>query len=184
MDKVNIKLTETILEEIDSNPSVREAGLRRNKEAFETFKHWIVKPVLEVGCRQGVLLSFIGGEDLYGIDISELALKRFQFNGANANAEQLPFKSESFNTVFALHVIEHCRNTDEAIKEIHRVLIPGGHLLLELPLQKKEPVPTKWGHWYCFETEEEILKKFNFLFKKIKVFKKINKPWRRIVFKK
>jgi 2-polyprenyl-3-methyl-5-hydroxy-6-metoxy-1,4-benzoquinol methylase len=55
-------------------------------------------------------------------------------------------KDETFDAVFCISVIEHCDNADEIIKEMRRVLKPGGRLILtfdisldddsELSLQK------------------------------------------------
>jgi ubiquinone/menaquinone biosynthesis C-methylase UbiE len=194
MDKINIELTKKIVKENIENPNRYKEMFRRNKESFDMFKKWVKGPVLDVGCREGILLTILRKEidsTVYGIDISEAAISQLYSNkidnkviGVVSDIEYMPFSDEYFNTIFALHVIEHCVNIDRAIKEIHRVLKKDRYVLVELPLQKKEPVPTKWGHWYCFENEQEILNKFNHLFKKVSIFKKKGKPWRRIVFKK
>ena len=182
MDNVNLELTRELLEK-NKDRKTFQAIMNRNKEAFQMFCPWVAEPFLDIGCREGMFLRLLGDCEAYGVDISEEAIS-FVDNGIVADAEALPFADESFMTVGAFHVIEHCRNTEQAIREIHRVLRTGGHALVEIPLQKKEPVPTKWGHWHCFETEQEILNSFNFLFRKIELFKKVDKPWRRIVFKK
>ena len=195
MDTVNVEITERLIEENKDDLKRYRQMYQRNEEAYKMFRNFIRYPILDIGCREGILLTIIQKEfdsALYGVDISEKAIRYMNSNllpedklkGIVANAELLPFPDNSFNTVFALHVIEHCRNHRKAIHELYRIVAPGGFALVEIPLQKKEPVPTKWGHWYCFESEEDILKSFNFLFKKITIFKKEKKPWRRIVFKK
>ena len=45
----------------------------------------------------------------------------------------LPFRDDSFRTVFLIHVIEHVANVVATIEEAHRVLCPGGRLLIETP---------------------------------------------------
>jgi len=45
----------------------------------------------------------------------------------------LPFRDATFDTVFSIAVLEHCRRPWVAIRELRRVLRPGGHLLLSLP---------------------------------------------------
>jgi SAM-dependent methyltransferase len=45
----------------------------------------------------------------------------------------LPFASESFDVVTAFDVLEHCNPEDAAVGELHRVLAPGGRLLLSVP---------------------------------------------------
>ena len=180
MDEINLKITREKLEK-HKDRKVFEAVSKRNKEAIEMFSPWICEPFLDIGCREGILLRQLNCK-AYGVDISEEAIS-FVHNGIVADAEALPFPDESFNTVGAIHVIEHIPDMEKAISEIHRVLKKDGHVLVEIPLQKKEPVPTKFGHWHCFSTEQEIIDSFSFLFKKIAIFKKPDKPWRRIVFK-
>lgn len=181
MDKLNLKITREKLEK-HKDRKVWESVMKRNKEAFQMFCPWIQEPFLDIGCREGIFLRQLNCE-AYGIDISEEAISFLDTTGIVADAEALPFPDESFMTVGAFHVIEHCRNTEKAIREIHRVLKTGGHALIEIPLQKKEPVPTQWGHYYCFENEKEIIDYFS-IFEKIQMFKKHKKPWRRFVFKK
>ena len=43
--------------------------------------------------------------------------------------EQLPFDDHSFDLVFARAVLHHARDLDEACREFHRVLKPGGRLI-------------------------------------------------------
>lgn len=44
--------------------------------------------------------------------------------------EHIPFRDGSFDLVTLNTVAEHFRNPDTALREIHRVLEPGGHLLI------------------------------------------------------
>jgi SAM-dependent methyltransferase len=48
-------------------------------------------------------------------------------------AEKLPFADGSFDVVTALDVIEHLDDDLGSLKEIHRVLRPGGRVLLFVP---------------------------------------------------
>lgn len=43
------------------------------------------------------------------------------------------FSSASFDFVYASHVLEHIVNVKDAIAEIYRVLVPGGHAFLDVP---------------------------------------------------
>ncbi len=45
----------------------------------------------------------------------------------------LPFKNNSFDTVFMGEVIEHVLNQDNAIREVYRVLKPSGEFILTTP---------------------------------------------------
>ena len=49
------------------------------------------------------------------------------------NAAQLPIRTESIDTVVLFEVMEHLEDPRSALEEIHRVLKPGGTLLLTMP---------------------------------------------------
>src|SRR5262249_49407158 len=82
------------------------------------------------------LLQFArGGARCIGIDLTprsvEITRHRFALYGADgafmiADGEQLPFASESFDVVYSNGVLHHTPDTAGAIREVHRVLRPGG----------------------------------------------------------
>ena len=47
---------------------------------------------------------------------------------------RLPFEDASFDVVFASHVMEHIRDDDRAISEVHRILRPHGLAILPVPI--------------------------------------------------
>lgn len=49
-----------------------------------------------------------------------------------ADAENLPFEDSSFAIVYSNGVLHHSENTEKCIKEIHRVLEPGGKAVIML----------------------------------------------------
>jgi ubiquinone/menaquinone biosynthesis C-methylase UbiE len=93
--------------------------------------------LLEVGCGMGTdLLQFArGGARCTGVDLTprsvEITRHRFKLYGADGNfmisdGEHLPFRSESFDVVYSNGVLHHTPDTAGAIREVHRVLRPGG----------------------------------------------------------
>ena len=93
--------------------------------------------LLEVGCGMGTdLLQFArGGAYCTGVDLTprsiEITRHRFKLYGADGNfmisdGEHLPFRSESFDVVYSNGVLHHTPDTAGAIREVHRVLKPGG----------------------------------------------------------
>jgi len=93
--------------------------------------------LLEIGCGMGTdLLQFArGGARCTGIDLTprsvEITRHRFRLYGADgsfmmSDGEHLPFRSESFNVVYSNGVLHHTPDTAGSIREVHRVLRPGG----------------------------------------------------------
>jgi len=107
--------------------------------AFVQFTRWREKKVLEVGCGCGTdFIQFVRAQArAYGIDMSqhsvELTKKRLHHYGLDAevivgDGENLPFTSEQFDLVYSWGVLHHTPDTGRAIKEIYRVLKPGGYI--------------------------------------------------------
>ena len=94
--------------------------------------------LLEVGCGIGTdLVRFAkGGARVTGIDLAEtaidLARKNFELNGVAAeelrvaNGEALPYADASFDVVYGHGVVQYTADAPKLIREMHRVLKPGG----------------------------------------------------------
>lgn len=99
--------------------------------------------VLEIGCGLGTDgAQFAKADaDYTGVDLTdaavELARKRFELfdlpgKFQTADAENLDFADESFDLVYSHGVLHHTPDTAGAIREIHRVLRPGGRAIVML----------------------------------------------------
>lgn len=99
--------------------------------------------VLEIGCGMGTDGAQFAkaGADYTGIDLTdaavELARKRFQVSGLKgqfrvADAERLDFPDASFDLVYSHGVLHHTPDIEAAVREIHRVLKPGGRAMVML----------------------------------------------------
>lgn len=60
------------------------------------------------------------------------------------NAEQLPFRSESFDVVLCNDVVQYIADPAAAVREMHRVLRPGGVLILSTRAQYPEHHDEYW----------------------------------------
>ena len=105
---------------------------------FSKFEDGVDKDVLEIGVGMGTDHSQWAKskpKSLAGIDLTPRAIehtkKRFALLGLKselkqADAEQLSFEDNSFDLVYSWGVLHHSPNTPQAIKEVFRVLRPGG----------------------------------------------------------
>lgn len=115
----------------------------RRQLAFDLLESAMPKGgrILDVGCGTGaVMVELQKLGPCYGIDFSvhalEFSAKRSSEGLALANAEEIPFASESFDAVVSLDTIEHVKNDSAAIREIARVLKPGGVFIMNVPAFK------------------------------------------------
>ncbi|HEY2326526.1 MAG TPA: class I SAM-dependent methyltransferase [Gaiellaceae bacterium] len=94
------------------------------------------RPLLDVGCNVGNLLS-IDTEHSVGVDVDPKAIEICRQRGFTAEVVDLngplPFADGTFGTVHCRHVIEHVWEPMQLMREIRRVLRPGGRLVLLTP---------------------------------------------------
>ncbi|MDQ1006966.1 SAM-dependent methyltransferase [Streptomyces sp. V4I23] len=100
--------------------------------------------VLEIGLGQGAEAELLirRGARWAGVDLTEtavertrtrLAVRHLPFDGIHrASALDLPFPADSFDIVFSHGVLHHVPDIHDAQREIHRVLKPGGQLVVML----------------------------------------------------
>jgi ubiquinone/menaquinone biosynthesis C-methylase UbiE len=99
--------------------------------------------VLEIGCGLGTDgAQFAKAGAIYtGVDLTdaavELARRRFELfelpgTFRTADAENLDFPDDSFDLVYSHGVLHHTPDTKRAVREVHRVLRPGGRAVVML----------------------------------------------------
>ncbi len=95
--------------------------------------------LLEIGCAVGFLLVAARerGFDVMGVEMSEwasgIARERFGLDVRCGKLEDLGLEDDSFDVVVLADVIEHLTHPDRTLREIRRVLKPGGRVLLLTP---------------------------------------------------
>ena len=120
--------------------------------------------MLDVGCGEGRHIFGVMQDypmmKCIGIDMDKASLNKAEegyeyFKSiSNAGAEffigsaySLPFESDSFNLIVCSEVLEHLHEYNDAIKEIHRVLKPGGKFYAS--------VPASWPEKICWHLSVE-----------------------------
>lgn len=127
--------------------------------------------VLDIGAGIGSFLDSIKPFNFssFALEASEYGLKRLREKNINSleffleNNKRLPFQDNEFSLVLFNQVIEHLeKNTGEYyIKEIIRVLEPGGVAIVKSPSKYTKIWRTDPHHIYCwkpFEPQKEVEK--------------------------
>ncbi|MGB9178973.1 MAG: class I SAM-dependent methyltransferase [Pyrinomonadaceae bacterium] len=122
--------------------------------------------VADLGCGSGMILCEVltmkPSWEGYGLDISCAAVNyaqrlaehkkvagRTEFRTGNISA--LPYASRSLDLLIASEVIEHMPDPEAVIREIARVLKPGGKLVLTMPVESHTP-----AHMHSLSSAEEL----------------------------
>jgi ubiquinone/menaquinone biosynthesis C-methylase UbiE len=101
---------------------------------------WRDQKILDAGCGTGAILQSLGNPARnVGIDLAPEAIEFCRQRGLK-NVRQgdichLPFADASFDAVICSSVIYHqwVSDVDAALREMHRVLRPGGLLIINVP---------------------------------------------------
>ncbi|HEX8599142.1 MAG TPA: class I SAM-dependent methyltransferase [Chloroflexia bacterium] len=97
--------------------------------------------ILDMGCGTGTMLNYLSRYGrAEGIDADEEAVRFCHERGITqvrqVSALPLPFEDDTFDLVTALDVIEHIEDDLGTLRELYRVLRPGGTLLMSVPAYK------------------------------------------------
>ncbi len=155
----------------------------RHRSRFQTelealAQRWRKGKLINVGCAHGPdFPPFKESFELYGVDFSHEMLKlaqkyaeKFQLkvNLREADVRQLPYENDSFDFAIAVAVYHHIVDNEgrtQALKELYRVLKPGGEAFI-----------TVWNRWQPrhwlqkksfmrpWKTREKTLYRYYYLF--------------------
>lgn len=95
--------------------------------------------ILDVGCGNGSILLHLksrGYEHLHGLEISEYAIRRLRKEGIMMHfgaLPSIPLPDATFDVVIASQVLEHIIRRRTLLKEMRRVLKPGGRAFIFVP---------------------------------------------------
>jgi SAM-dependent methyltransferase len=94
--------------------------------------------ILDVGCGTGTMIQYLARYgQAEGIDMDADAVQ-FCYQRGVSQVQQvtglpLPFPDDSFDLITALDVLEHIEDDRAMLRELHRILRPGGLFLLSVP---------------------------------------------------
>ncbi|UEM24600.1 class I SAM-dependent methyltransferase (plasmid) [Skermanella mucosa] len=125
--------------------------------------------VLDLGCNNGYGSFELSrhGHRVVGVDVSAEALDdaRRRFSADNLDYRQvsgqdLPFEADSFDLITSFQVIEHIVEMEPYLREIRRVLKPGGLAVFTTPNARirLDPGMRPWNRFHVQEFTPEHLK--------------------------
>jgi len=95
------------------------------------------EPMLELGCSDGEWVEKLKGKkkEVYGLELSDycFTIRKTKLM-IKADAHILPFKDESFGSIYSFQLLEHLSAPDKCLRECKRVLVLNGYFL------------AKWGY--------------------------------------
>ena len=100
--------------------------------AMKNNRAYIYGKTLDFGCGTQPYKKIFNTSEYVGIEIDiygEYKDRRIQYY----DGEHIPFEDETFDSMISSEVFEHVINIEEIIKELHRVLKPGGNALITVP---------------------------------------------------
>jgi ubiquinone/menaquinone biosynthesis C-methylase UbiE len=142
-----IYTTEIASDTIQSDNPIHQRLLKAYYLAMER----VAGDLLEIGCGEGrgvhlledKVTSFTGIDKISEV-VEDLRIKYPQANFTQASIPPLGFADETFDSVISFQVIEHIKHDEEYLKEIARVLKPGGTALITTPNIKKSLSRNPW----------------------------------------
>jgi SAM-dependent methyltransferase len=105
---------------------------------------------LDAGCGLGVYLPSLSlhSRKVVGIDIIREHLNQAGSNAYKGNAqvacmslEHIGLRDATFDFIICIETLEHVTNDESAVKELRRLLKPGGRIVISVPYK-----------WFPFET--------------------------------
>ncbi len=127
---------------------------KRPFDPIAPYDELVDKDVLEIGVGNGSVAQRLASvaKTFTGIDLTDYAYKstskRMEAFGLNVtirqmDAEKMEFDDASFDYIWSWGVIHHSSNTGQILKEMHRVLRPGGTATIMVYYRNL------WNYWFC-----------------------------------
>lgn len=157
---MSVYTTEIASAEIPSDNPIHQRLL----SAYHFAKPFIKGDLLELGCGEGrgvellapLATSYQGIDKIEGV-ISALQKTYPRYRFQQGTFPPFPYKDEQFDCIVTFQVIEHVKDDHHFLKEIYRVLKPGGTALLTTPNIKMTLSRNPWHEREYTATELESM---------------------------
>lgn len=119
--------------------------------------------LLDVGCGSGDKLRYIRGHSgwqTFGVDFSEQAVENANMRGAgdvrHTRGDKLPFEDGFFDAVMSWHSLEHHYSPKATMREVNRVLRPGGYGIFAVPSAENLGIRAFKKYWGPLEIPRHL----------------------------
>lgn len=142
------------LSDIDAYDKLREGGAEKVISALRRYRLEIKgRRVVDFGCNDGALSARYlkeGAAQVTGLDIDAQALERARqlrpgIRFLQSGVDLLPLEDQSVDLIVSLAVFEHVAKPEPILREMRRVLAPGGHIVIGTNGWKSPFAPHLWA---------------------------------------
>jgi len=112
------------------------------RRAVEPLRRTGMRRFLDIGCGFGGLSAlvgeYIGAQEVHGVDIDHRVVSEAQGKNvavvlADAGDKPLPYPDGHFDVIMTLGMMDYLVSFDAMLREVNRLLRPGGSVLVSLP---------------------------------------------------
>ena len=167
MDAYYWKIRSFFNAKIDIFPETIDAEDGRVKKILSFLGDMNGRKVIDVGCGKGrflrVFKSIYPKGNFYALDISEEMLKHCPQDITKnlGSILNIPYPDSYFDYVYSVETIEHALSVENAVKELCRVLKPGGKIIIIDKDSRKlgKMKITDWEQWFSTSLIKNLLDK-------------------------
>ena len=117
--------------------------------------------VLNIGCGSNIGCGWRLWKNIKSHNVTNVDIKMGKGVDLVADAHNLPFSDNTFDSIIMQAVVEHLHSPNKAIEEAYRVLKKGGYIYLEVPfLQGFHADPHDYQR-YTLKGLEKLLNKYD-----------------------
>ncbi len=114
--------------------------------------------LLDIGAGTGDFLAVAQkkGWNVTGVEPNEYAKKLAEQKGVLLEQETQKLKSKTFDIITMWHVLEHVPDLQDQIKELRRLLKPGGYIIIAVPNFKSYDASYYKSFWAAYDVPRHL----------------------------
>lgn len=185
LDAYYLKIKNSFNEDVTRFPDKIDENDGRIKEVISFLGNVNDQKVIDVGCGKGRFLKVLQDKypqgQYYGLDISEKMLAACPQNIKKTHGSilNIPYPDNYFDNVLCIETLEHAVNINGAIKELARILKPGGKIIVidKNNLKQGKLATQPWEKWFKPHQLKDLLTKHGVTTNHKQIsYEKYNKP--------